>query len=70
MARDFFTAGPGHFGYTWCKATEVDPNKSLDELFKEIYNQATKERLARGYIVDDLKKYNSPKYGVTKPESI
>lgn len=70
MSRDFFTAGPGHFGYTWVKATDVDPNKTLDEVFKEIYQQATKERLERGYIVDDLKKYNAPEYGVTQPEDI
>jgi hypothetical protein len=30
----------------------------------------SKERLERGYIVDDLKKYNDPKYGVTQPEAI
>lgn len=69
MAREFFTAGPGSFGYTWVHAKDVPEGKDLNELFKEVYEQATKERLERGYIVDDLQKYNSPQYGVIKPDN-
>ena len=72
MARNFFTNGtsPNDFGYTWIKATDVPANKNMDELFKEIYEQANKERKERGYIVDDLSKFNNPKYGVTQPGTI
>ncbi len=67
MGRDFFRAGPGHFGYTWVHARDVPEGKNMDELFKEVYEQATRERLERGYIVDSLEKYDSPEYGVTHP---
>lgn len=68
MGRDFFRGGPGSFGYSWVHAKDVPEGKNMDELFKEVYDRATKERKERGYIVDDLEKFNSPAYGVTEPE--
>ena len=67
---NLFVNGPGYPGYSWCKATDVPEGKSMDDLFKEIYKKATEEKKKRGYIVDDLKKYDSAEYGVTKPDTL